>query len=242
MSFHTHFGAPCAKFGSCVEPFLLWVKIYVGRPSPAGFSAATVTPAVQDKVGDFSKTVLAGPGLPAALRHPEGSAGCFAGNKARCAEQANPKERPGTAGEKPTGKNMFSSRRTKRAKSLWHGATPPGRESAPRPAEAESGGPLAPGSLRRRRDRWGRGVLRAGAPRFRGCGPGPAVRGAAPGPAGTGFPENCPRQRAPGSGSRLLGTERGEGVLSPVVLTQRARACRLRHAYVTLTSQRPRAR
>lgn len=170
MSFHTHFGAPCAKFGSCVEPFLLWVKIYVGRPSPAGFSAATVPPAVQDKVGDFSKTVLAGPGLPAALPHPEGSAGCFAGNKARCGEQANPKERPGTAGEKPTGKNMFSSRRTKRAKSLWHGATPPGRESAPRPAEAESGGPLAPGSLR-----WG-----AGGPPGRSA-PFPRVR-ARPGP------------------------------------------------------------
>lgn len=75
-----------------------------------------MTPAVQDKVGDFSKKILGEPRLLSDFQHLEGHVGYFVGKEDCCAEQANSNERQGTGRAKQRGKKMFSELENKEIK------------------------------------------------------------------------------------------------------------------------------
>lgn len=80
----------------------------------------------------------------------EGYSGGFAGNKACCAEQANPNERPGTGGRKTNGKENVFRVKEQRNQSLLALSRLAG--SPPAASQGCVSGALAPGSLGRQRD------------------------------------------------------------------------------------------
>lgn len=80
----------------------------------------------------------------------EGYSGGFAGNKACCAERANPNERPGTGGRKTNGKENVFRVKEQRNQSLL--ALSRLARSPPAASQGCVSGALAPGSLGRQRD------------------------------------------------------------------------------------------